>query len=277
MAKNIQQEEQTKTPLSPEKKAKLRRILTFVGGGIGLLAFVLFASLFMRVPKKVIFYTESGSYSVKIDRETSKIDVPNDPTRVGYDFKGWYLNDEFTGETVDLTKEFKETTKLYAKWELHKYLVEFYRQENNEKIIVKDGNGNVVLFYVTIPHNATSEEIENYIALKGGPEAISHEDAKNQVEKITLNPSIVIENIQNIEKLTDYKELDYFVGNTSLKANSIIPNKNRAELKVEFDDNNNEIPVLKILINGYPEDEEEPAEDEENSEESENQEQTEKE
>ena len=50
--------------------------------------------------------------------------LPTDVTRTGYTFKGWYDNEELTGETVtDISDTDIEDKTFYAKWEVNKYTV----------------------------------------------------------------------------------------------------------------------------------------------------------
>lgn len=40
-----------------------------------------------------------------------------EPTRVGFKFDGWYLNEDFSGEVIfEITTEFETDVILYAKW-----------------------------------------------------------------------------------------------------------------------------------------------------------------
>ncbi len=63
---------------------------------------------------KVEFDTLGGSLiSDKYLKEKSKLSIPNNPTKKGYDFVGWYLNNEL----FDLDSLITEDITLVAKWE----------------------------------------------------------------------------------------------------------------------------------------------------------------
>lgn len=65
----------------------------------------------------VKFDTQGGSKinDVKVDKNTA-VTKPEDPTRTGYEFKGWYKEKACTNEW-DFTKPITEDRTLYAKWE----------------------------------------------------------------------------------------------------------------------------------------------------------------
>ncbi len=68
-------------------------------------------------PITVKFESNEGSEVAeqKIQRN-SAAEEPTDPTRSGYTFYGWYLEDDFSGEEFDFDTKLAEDTTLYAKW-----------------------------------------------------------------------------------------------------------------------------------------------------------------
>src|SRR5690606_10039443 len=50
------------------------------------------------------------------------IDEPNDPTKDGYTFIGWFSDEDLT-EEFDFETEITEDTTLYAKWEVVSYTI----------------------------------------------------------------------------------------------------------------------------------------------------------
>ena len=79
---------------------------------------------------------EEGSYTI----ETGEDKLP-EPTKPGYDFDGWYDNEDFEGEPIEEIEEGENGDKiLYAKWKEGKatYKVEKYK-ENLDGVYSEDG------------------------------------------------------------------------------------------------------------------------------------------
>lgn len=255
MSEEIKQEK-VKQPIDPKTKAKRNRIITFVCGGVGLVALIVFAAIFFKPTAKVYFFTSGDNQiqSIKIDRETGKIEAPKNPEKSGYDFKGWYDNKNLEGNPIDLsTHEFKEgnkpvKTNLYAKWELHKYIVEIKNVDTDE-VINTDKDGNPVIFYITIRHvEATNAEIEQYINVNGGPDNVTPEDAKAKMDGakgICNNPELEVQYIGNINLLPNFKKEDICD-----EGGNPITKVSRENLTIEYKDGK-EMPVITIYIKNY--------------------------
>lgn len=78
-----------------------------------------------------------GSDKLIVNSDFEKINAPEEPTREGYKFAGWYLDDKFQKE-FDLNvsrdmKFYKDAKKaftyVYAKWEENKTMAEIYEPE----------------------------------------------------------------------------------------------------------------------------------------------------
>ena len=54
---------------------------------------------------------------------------PEEPTKAGYDFIGWYKEPEFTTAWNFASDKIKENTTLYAKWNINSYTVTFNSNE----------------------------------------------------------------------------------------------------------------------------------------------------
>ena len=64
----------------------------------------------------VSFDTQGGSsVSKKLVKRNSTLTKPDDPTKEGYTFAGWYTDEELTME-YDFSAKVKEGFTLYAKW-----------------------------------------------------------------------------------------------------------------------------------------------------------------
>lgn len=82
----------------------------------------------------IVFNTNGGSYISEQTVESGKIIVkPNDPTRQGYVFKGWY-SDVNLEKAYDFSSAVTQNITLYAKWN-NTYTVKFQTNGGNQ---VKD-------------------------------------------------------------------------------------------------------------------------------------------
>lgn len=74
---------------------------------------------FEIIPAKyiVVFNSNFGSYvEPQIVTEGESVYRPDDPTREGYGFYGWYDNAEFSGDMYDFSSKISANTTLYARW-----------------------------------------------------------------------------------------------------------------------------------------------------------------
>ena len=107
-----QEQKQTKQPADPKKKAFISRLITIIGSCVGIVVLILFGVFVTQESAKVYFYGKNVNIeAINVNKDTHKIEVPKDPTRHGYDFMGWYLDKEFSGEKVDLTTHLFEKEK----------------------------------------------------------------------------------------------------------------------------------------------------------------------
>lgn len=62
-----------------------------------------------------------------------KITKPDNPTKNGYHFKGWYVNEEFEEPSFDFDTAITSGLTLYAKWDINQYTLK-YSADNNGSI-----------------------------------------------------------------------------------------------------------------------------------------------
>ncbi len=75
---------------------------------------------------EVSFDTDDGSaVGNQTIEHNSKAVKPTDPTKTGYDFKGWFKDSTFTTEWNFDTDTVTADTVLYAKWEIQKFTVTY--------------------------------------------------------------------------------------------------------------------------------------------------------
>ena len=73
----------------------------------------------MNSPLTVTFDNNDGTSQQQIVELNNGeyLDAPTNPTRTGYLFKGWYLEEDFSGSPLStITENFDSDIKLYAKW-----------------------------------------------------------------------------------------------------------------------------------------------------------------
>jgi uncharacterized repeat protein (TIGR02543 family) len=77
--------------------------------------------------QKYVYFNTNGGNSiaaVAINGENA-VDEPTDPTKTGYDFKGWYIDKNYTS-LYDFSTIPTQTITLYAKWEPKTFLINYY-------------------------------------------------------------------------------------------------------------------------------------------------------
>ncbi len=87
---------------------------------IGILAVGLMACVPTTEQYKLEFIVEGEVYYSQTTNGYSRINPPEDPSREGYSFAGWYFDEEYTEEyhSDSLEKNpIKQDTRIYAKWE----------------------------------------------------------------------------------------------------------------------------------------------------------------
>ena len=87
------------------------------------------------------FNTSGGEVIQSVELEDiNDFTLPENPTKKGYKFKGWFIDDEFTKEFTSLEDLGRVgNVMLYAKWEeINKYRVEF-KNSYLEGVYVKEG------------------------------------------------------------------------------------------------------------------------------------------
>lgn len=110
----------------------------------------------------VSFDSNGGGYvsSIKQQNMNDSMQMPNDPTRVGYTFNGWYLketNDNGTGTKVTWPYIPNKDTLLYARW------------IGNDYSVILSETGTTTTYVVSFNVNGGSQSIPNqYITTNNG-------------------------------------------------------------------------------------------------------------
>ena len=97
---------------------------------------------------KITFYKNNGTTDVYTTQTVendnyTKATKPTDPTRTGYTFKGWYNNEDCTGDPFNFENTtITGDTTLYAKWLKH---IKYIDADGNEVIIGDDDNEDYTL------------------------------------------------------------------------------------------------------------------------------------
>ena len=84
---------------------------------INMFSYTSFTAKFSKI-YKVDYHLNDGYFEDEIEQEfiEGEANTPKTPMKLGYDFIGWYDNEELTGDKIDYV--YHEGTSLYAKWEL---------------------------------------------------------------------------------------------------------------------------------------------------------------
>ena len=94
-----------------------------------LIAIMLFASVFFfgctKEEYKIVFDTGETiiEYTIK---EGVKVVEPQQPTKEGYTFLGWYDNQDYAGEQVTFNFGSTKSKTFFAKWNINEYTTTFY-------------------------------------------------------------------------------------------------------------------------------------------------------
>lgn len=109
------------------KQGMNKKRLAVLLGSLGVVViFVLLFIFVFRTPKLVEFTNLKTAKPIDAaEIVDGKIKAPKDPSVLGWDFVGW-CTDTSHEVVIDLeTYEFKDSTTLYAKWELHRYKIHY--------------------------------------------------------------------------------------------------------------------------------------------------------
>lgn len=127
------------------KSSKRRKIVLISSAVVFVLFLVLIIFVFTK-PKVVRFTNLMGaSYieDITIDKD-GHIDAPTNPKLTGWDFVGW-CTDQALENIIDInTYNFKSSTTLYAKWRLHRYVINY--NANGGNLSLTDSNSPVEYF-----------------------------------------------------------------------------------------------------------------------------------
>ena len=135
--------------LSKNDKTENKRILIIVAIILILLVILFFMFLFKK-QYTITFDSNGGSEVASVQvRKNDKVKRPDDPTKEGYVFAGWYYNDEL----YDFDLPIKKNITLLAKWgEGGTAEVEGITLNVTELSIAPDGTA--ILVATLLPENA---------------------------------------------------------------------------------------------------------------------------
>ena len=116
--------------------------------------FVLYA--IWEINKYTVTFDTDGGTSIApiIDNYGTKIDMPNDPTKIGHKFLGWYINKELT-EEFDFTSATipNRDVVIYAKWKVNSSTIAFDTNGGSPITAITKNYGEVV----TAPADSVKE------------------------------------------------------------------------------------------------------------------------
>lgn len=265
------QNKQAKQPMGPNKKQLLKRILTFVGGGVGIALLIVFGIVILQPTPKVHF-KGIGVFIEDLNiNSDGTIENVEDPKRNGYDFLGWYDNEDFSGNPInleehkflELRKQFRwfgkeeklpVTTSLFAKWELHKYQIEVLDDETKEPIIIYDEDNTPIEdieFYVTaviVRDDEKEQFIKDYMdnVITESSTEEEKKAAETEAGTIARAPELQISQIWNFHHFNDIEDIEFVDAD-----GEILEPIDRSKLEVKYDEDGNELPVLTVYVKNY--------------------------
>lgn len=84
----------------------------------GIFAMTIVLTLFFQFRKYTISFETNGGNEIKKKKQRtgSKIILPEAPTKDGFHFDGWYIDEELTKRLVLNQNPLRQNITLYAKW-----------------------------------------------------------------------------------------------------------------------------------------------------------------
>lgn len=103
----------------------------------------------------VTFETNGGSaIDSRIVQDTETTDMPNEPTKDGYNFDGWYSDRDFT-RPFSFTTPIRSAITIYAKWKLAPLTV------GHGLVVINADSANTISAMYACDHEVTMEEFKN--------------------------------------------------------------------------------------------------------------------
>ena len=196
-----------KDTIKEDQEEKNKKKIIIIIASIIVLLIILFTLILCFKPKyyEVIFDSDGGSIveTVKV-KENDKVIKPTDPEKEGFEFAGWYYNEEL----YDFDTPVKQNMTLKAKWE-EGNTVEVEGVKLNVSELTLSPDGTAVLEAILLPENAKEvkliwsssdesiaivDENGNIKALKEGEVTITvkTEDGKYTAScKVTISKNVV--------------------------------------------------------------------------------------
>ena len=75
---------------------------------------------------------DCGVEEIKVKRNTAEYDKPQDPTKEGYTFLGWFTSGATNSEEYDFQNVIYKDITLFAKWEINQYTITFKTNGGSE-------------------------------------------------------------------------------------------------------------------------------------------------
>ena len=114
-------------------------------------------------------------------------EMPEEPKRIGYTFKGWNTKADGKGKSFDETSEITEDIKVYAIWEADKYTIKYEKEEGAEEI------EQVTDKPIKLPEEEPKKPGHSFVGWTPDPEAV---EAYPELDEKTL-----------LDLIKDYPEL----------------------------------------------------------------------
>lgn len=185
-----------------QKPSSKRRLIVLLGSlGVVIIFVLLFIFVFIK-PQTVEFANLKTAGNIDpIAIKDGKIEKPNDPKVLGWDFVGW-CTDKSLEVLIDLDEYvFNDSTTLYAKWQLHRYVINY--NLDGGKITSEGSPNSPFEYYCSHCHQICessskcepcdqlieNEELESYEIYKQYSYVVKHEDLSDHTWKFDFDYS----------------------------------------------------------------------------------------
>ena len=166
-----------------EKKSKKPIIIASIAGTVAAVAALCSTVVLLRDNSSIVtYYVDGQKYEIEIDNKTGSIGKYT-PTLKGYDFGGWYFDENLT-EKIDDEHRFKDDTVIYPKFVPKTCEVEYFANNGSGESAVQSVVFNTT--YTIVENDFTKE---NYVFVGWSEQPDTHYDDESVIsvgEEYTL-------------------------------------------------------------------------------------------
>jgi uncharacterized repeat protein (TIGR02543 family) len=184
----------------------------------------------------ITFDSNGGSAVASITQDyNTTVSAPNEPTKEGYTFNNWYLDNELT-QVYTFTTMPAENITLYAKWTINQYTITF------------ESNGGSAVASITQDYNTTvsapNEPTKEGCVFNGWSQVIP---ATMPSENITIQPFWILVNQETGNVLLETEEVYNKIDPLLIQGKNVEITV-MIEIKSQTNVSNNEVDAIADLV-----------------------------